>query len=109
MGTLPSSPPCDAPDDNQTVREVVLTSWWLPFPVKRLVWERLDIGEQKYNTPLRTPWDKALEYLREEEGDMVAYLLAGGYTYWAALYGWLIFLRMLWMESPRKPLNGGLE
>lgn len=108
-GKPASSPPCDANEDLPTTRSLVESFKLIPLPVKRLVYERLTVGEKKYGVPLRSPWDKALEYLREEEGDMVAYLVAGGYTWWAVLYSWMIFCRMVWHEDPKSPLNEGLE
>lgn len=109
MSSTQTDPPCDAPEENETVLNLLLRCWWMPLPVQRLVYARLMLGQEKYGVALRTGWDKADAYLKEEEGDMVAYLLAGGYTKYAAFLSWAIFLRRLWMERVDKPLNNGYE
>ena len=70
-----------------------LRSFPLPPSIKSAVLGRLLMGEVKYGTKLTVGWDKALQYMEEEEDDMIAYCLSADKKLYTFILGWLIWLR----------------
>ena len=84
---------CDAPEQNETVQAYLMRCWWLPRSVKVYMWGRLEIGYKRYGKRLRMGWDKADEYLAEEEYDMLTYGIAGGRFVYVFVIGWIVWLK----------------
>mgnify|MGYP003148259475 FL=1 len=84
---------CDAPEQNETVQSFLIRCWWLPRSVKVFMWGRLELGYSRYGKRLRMGWDKADEYLVEEEYDMLTYGLAGGRFLYVFVIGWIIWVK----------------
>ena len=86
----PEDPGCE--HEGVTVKSA-LVSLPVPHTIKDAVEDRLSLGETKYGTKLTVGWDKALQYLEEEEDDMVAYCLSANKKYYSVLLSWLIWAR----------------
>tara|TARA_R100000654_G_scaffold2744_5_gene10018 strand:+ start:3589 stop:4131 length:543 start_codon:yes stop_codon:yes gene_type:complete len=86
----PEDPGCE--HKGFTVK-TALASLPVPSTIKDAVKLRLSIGENKYGTELTIGWKKALQYLEEEEDDMIAYCLAADKKLYAVMLSWVIWVR----------------
>ena len=106
LNKIESTTPIKRPEDpgcahaGQTVKSK-LRKLPVPASIKQAVLGRLMLGEIKYGTELTVGWDKALQYLAEEEDDMVAYCVSANKVVYAILLSWLIWFRRL-VYGPQK-------